>query len=91
MSSLLICSLCVCDALQGVKGALGDPGLPGPTGIRGEYGERVRLTPRVYVCVMSKLCQSSYIYTYVLRNDKKISSTKMDCFDIKAKYLDNHK
>lgn len=26
---------------QGVKGALGDPGLPGPTGIRGGFGERV--------------------------------------------------
>lgn len=30
--------------LQGVKGALGDAGLPGPTGIRGEFGERVSLT-----------------------------------------------
>lgn len=27
--------------IQGVKGALGDPGLPGPTGIRGGFGERV--------------------------------------------------
>lgn len=34
----------VCGALQGVKGSLGDPGLPGPTGIRGEFGERVGLT-----------------------------------------------
>ncbi len=28
-------------SIQGVKGALGDPGLPGPTGIRGGFGERV--------------------------------------------------
>lgn len=34
-----------CDALQGVKGGLGDPGLPGPTGIRGEFGDRVSLRP----------------------------------------------
>lgn len=34
----------MCDALQGVKGGLGDPGLPGPTGIRGEFGDRVSLT-----------------------------------------------
>lgn len=82
ISSLLICSVCVCDALQGAKGALGDPGLPGPTGIRGEYGERVRLTPRVYVCVMSKQCQSSFMF--FLQYDKKMSSTKMDCSKVKA-------
>lgn len=41
VSSLVVC---VCHVLQGVKGALGDPGLPGPTGIRGEFGERVSLT-----------------------------------------------
>lgn len=28
-------------SVQGVKGAIGDPGLPGPTGIRGGFGERV--------------------------------------------------
>lgn len=27
--------------LQGVSGGLGDPGLPGPTGLRGEFGDRV--------------------------------------------------
>lgn len=42
-SSLLV-YVCLCDTLQGIKGALGDPGLPGPTGIRGEFGERVSLT-----------------------------------------------
>lgn len=47
VSSLVVC---VCHVLQGVKGALGDPGLPGPTGIRGEFGERVSLTC-VCVCV----------------------------------------
>lgn len=26
---------------QGITGTLGDPGLPGPTGVRGEFGERV--------------------------------------------------
>lgn len=31
----------VCVSIQGIKGALGDPGLPGPTGIRGGFGERV--------------------------------------------------
>jgi len=31
----------VCHVLQGVKGGLGDPGLPGPTGLRGEFGDRV--------------------------------------------------
>lgn len=50
--------VCVCDALQGVKGALGDPGLPGPTGIRGEFGERVRTT-----CVWSVSCVTAAILT----------------------------
>lgn len=35
---------CVCHVLQGGKGALGDPGLPGPTGIRGQFGDRVSWT-----------------------------------------------
>lgn len=35
---------CLRVTLQGVKGGLGDPGLPGPTGIRGEFGDRVSLT-----------------------------------------------
>lgn len=26
---------------QGVSGGIGDPGLPGPTGLRGEFGDRV--------------------------------------------------
>lgn len=42
---------CACHVLQGVKGALGDPGLPGPTGIRGEFGERVSLTCDDMKCV----------------------------------------
>lgn len=35
---------CLRVPLQGVKGGLGDPGLPGPTGIRGEFGDRVSST-----------------------------------------------
>lgn len=42
--------------MQGVKGALGDPGLPGPTGIRGEFGERVSL-----MCHMIKWCKSEIL------------------------------
>lgn len=37
---------CLCVTLQGVKGGLGDPGLPGPTGIRGDFGDRVSSMPR---------------------------------------------
>lgn len=44
--------------LQGVKGALGDPGLPGPTGIRGEFGDRVSLT-----CVIIKMCLDVMIHS----------------------------
>lgn len=43
VNSLAVC-VCFCHELQGVSGSLGDPGLPGPTGIRGEFGERVSVT-----------------------------------------------
>lgn len=49
----------VCRVLQGVKGALGDPGLPGPTGIRGEFGERVSLTCVMILNVSRGLTSSS--------------------------------
>lgn len=54
--------MCVCDAPQGVKGALGDPGLPGPTGIRGEFGERVRFDATcLCVCAIKAASQQLYL------------------------------
>lgn len=61
--------LCVCHVLQGVKGALGDPGLPGPTGIRGEFGERVSLTCAIILNVSQGLTSSD-----VIHDDNKIYS-----------------
>lgn len=48
-------------SLKGVKGALGDPGLPGPTGIRGEFGERVSI-----MCVCICMTKSMFITQFVL-------------------------
>lgn len=55
-------------SLKGIKGALGDPGLPGPTGLRGGFGERVSTDgfwfwhKHICTCLMEHICKWCYSY-----------------------------